>query len=47
MNRDEFLDILFNVAAELAEEGVADDEIAISCRRICAAIGINLDRVLN
>jgi hypothetical protein len=47
LNQIEFLEILFNVAAEMADEGVPADEIAISCERVCTRLGIDLKRVLN
>jgi len=47
LDQSEFLEILFNVAAEMAEEGVSADEIAISCGRVCTRLGIDLKRILN
>jgi hypothetical protein len=47
LEQSEFLEILFNVAAEMADEGVPHDEIVAACDRVCAQLGIDLKRAMN
>ena len=37
----------FDVAAEMAEEGVLAEELAISCKQVCTRRGIDWKGVLN
>ncbi|MFO1147825.1 MAG: hypothetical protein U1E62_05545 [Alsobacter sp.] len=42
-----FAEIMFSVAAEMAEEGVPSADIAVACGRLCARLGIDPKRNLN
>jgi hypothetical protein len=44
---DEFLDLLYEVAADMAEEGVSLEELAVLCESICSRLSIDVGRLLN
>jgi hypothetical protein len=47
LEKSEFLEILFNVAAEMADDGVPHHEIAAACERVFSRLGIDLKRAMN
>jgi hypothetical protein len=42
MRPDEFLELMYEVAADMAGEGVSLDELALLCDRICARLSIHV-----
>jgi hypothetical protein len=43
MSTEEFLTILYDVAADLVQEGTDIDQVASMCERICAKLAIRVN----